>query len=54
LQRSLHKFPKQGSRAPWKLHQNYARDIIMIRFSRLEDGVMEFSNSPSARAAMRA
>ena len=49
FQRSLHKFPKQGSRAPWKLHQNYARDIMMLRFGRVEDGVMEFSNPPSAR-----
>ena len=54
FQRSLHKFPKQGSRAPWKLHQNYARDIMMLRFGRLEDGVMEFSSPPSAPGAMRA
>jgi monooxygenase len=51
FQRSLHDFPKQGSRAPWKLHQNYARDIMLLRFGRLEDGVMEFSNPPYARAA---
>ena len=44
FQRSLHMLPKQGSRAPWKLHQNYVRDIMLLRFSRLEDGVMEFSN----------
>ena len=54
VQRSLHKFPKQGSRAPWKLHQNYARDILLLRFGRLEDGVMEFSNPAPVRTAMRA
>jgi cation diffusion facilitator CzcD-associated flavoprotein CzcO len=54
VQRSLHKFPKQGSRAPWKLHQNYARDILLLRFGRLEDGVMEFSNPTPVRTAMRA
>ena len=54
VQRSLHKFPKQGSRAPWKLHQNYARDILLLRFGRLEDGVMEFSNPTPLRTAMRA
>jgi cation diffusion facilitator CzcD-associated flavoprotein CzcO len=43
VQRSLDKFPKQGSRAPWKLRQNYARDIITLRFGRIDDGVMEFS-----------
>jgi len=54
VQRSLHKFPKQGSRAPWKLHQNYARDILLLRFGRLEDGVMGFSNPTPVRTAMRA
>jgi monooxygenase len=44
VQRSLHLFPKQGARAPWKLHQNYARDILMLRWGRLDDGVMTFSN----------
>ena len=44
FQRSLHLLPKQGSRAPWKLHQNYVRDILLLRFGRLRDGVMEFSN----------
>ena len=43
IQRSLHLFPKQGSKTPWKLHQNYARDIMTLRFGRIDDGVMEFS-----------
>jgi len=43
IQRSLHLFPKQGARAPWRLSQNYARDLLTLRFGRLEDGVMEFS-----------
>jgi monooxygenase len=42
VQRSLHKLPKQGSRLPWKLHQNYAFDIMMLRYGRVDDGVMEF------------
>jgi cation diffusion facilitator CzcD-associated flavoprotein CzcO len=44
VQRSLALFPKQGSRAPWKAHQNYARDIMTLRHGRLDDGAMEFSN----------
>ncbi|MCE1178223.1 MAG: NAD(P)/FAD-dependent oxidoreductase [Micrococcales bacterium] len=24
-------FPKQGTRAPWQMHQNYARDLVMMR-----------------------
>ena len=43
VQRSIHLFPKQGSRAPWRLYQNYALDILMLRFGSLEDGTLEFS-----------
>ena len=50
VQRSLALFPKQGSRAPWKLRQNYARDIMTLRFGRIDDGVMEFSTPPEATA----
>jgi hypothetical protein len=45
VQRSMHLFPKQGSRAPWRLHQNYVRDILALRFGRLEDGAMAFTNA---------
>ena len=44
VQRSLDKFPKQGAHTPWKLHQNYLRDIVLLRFGRVDDGVMAFSN----------
>ncbi len=50
IQRSLHLFPKQGSQTPWRLHQNYARDIMMLRFGRIDDGVLEFSNPPAEPA----
>ena len=30
VMRAIDKFPKQGSKAPWRLHQNYARDILAI------------------------
>jgi cation diffusion facilitator CzcD-associated flavoprotein CzcO len=54
IQRSLHLFPKQGSKTPWKLHQNYARDIMTLRFGRIDDGVMEFSGPPAMLSAKRA
>ena len=43
VQRALDKFPKQGSKAPWKLHQNYAKDLMALKFGSVDDG-MEFSN----------
>ena len=50
MQRAIHLFPKQGSKIPWKLHQNYARDLMMLQRGKVDDGVMEFSN-PSIPAA---
>jgi cation diffusion facilitator CzcD-associated flavoprotein CzcO len=34
--------PKRATKAPWRLHQSYLRDLLEFRYSRLEDGVMEF------------
>jgi monooxygenase len=46
--RSIDQFPKQGSRAPWRLYQNYALDILSLRFGAVEDGAMRFSTGASA------
>lgn len=48
MQRSMHLFPKQGDRDPWRNTQNYARDKKIIRHAPLEDGVLTFSNPLSA------
>ncbi len=47
--RSIEQFPRQGSKAPWKLHQNYPLDILNLRFGSVADGVMEFSNAGGAQ-----
>ena len=35
--------PKQGSKEPWKLRQNYALDVRAIRRGQVDDGAMRFS-----------
>ena len=45
VQRSLSTLPKQGSKIPWKLYQNYAFDIMMLRYGSVDDGVMEFQGA---------
>ncbi|HKG59270.1 MAG TPA: NAD(P)/FAD-dependent oxidoreductase [Pyrinomonadaceae bacterium] len=40
--RSLATLPRQGSKTPWRLHQNYMKDLRMMRYGRLDDGTMEF------------
>lgn len=42
VQRALDQLPKQGNKRPWKLYQNYALDLVTLRFGKLDDGTMEF------------
>jgi monooxygenase len=43
VQRSVAKMPKQGSKRPWRLYQNYALDMVSLRFGKIDDGVMQYS-----------
>ena len=49
IQRSIDKFPRQGSRKPWRLHQNYVLDMFDLKFGAIDDE-MEFM---PARVASR-
>jgi cation diffusion facilitator CzcD-associated flavoprotein CzcO len=49
VQRAIADFPRQGDKIPWRVHQNYVRDIRMIERSRMDDPAIEFSK-PSARS----
>lgn len=51
IQRALDKLPKQGTEKPWKLYQNYALDLVALRFGKIEDGTMVFSNPVREEAA---
>jgi cation diffusion facilitator CzcD-associated flavoprotein CzcO len=48
VQRSVDRFPRQGPHTPWRLHQNYARDILMLRRGPVEDDGIEFSRGAAA------
>ncbi len=52
VQRSLAELPKQGSRTPWKLHQNYLRDVALMRRGPLDDEGMTFQR-PGVAPAQR-
>lgn len=43
IQRAMGKVPQQGSKLPWKLYQNYLLDTVGLRFSKLNDGFLQFS-----------
>lgn len=44
VQRGLASCPKQGSRRPWRVHQNYLRDLISLGGSRFDNGALRFSS----------
>ncbi len=48
VRRALHTLPRQGSKTPWRLHQNYVRDLSMMRYGRVDDGTMEFKKARPA------
>jgi monooxygenase len=50
VKRSLDQLPKQGSRTPWQLHQNYVRDVKLFRRGELDDEGVRFSRTPSTAA----
>ena len=43
VQRGIDRFPRQGERKPWKLHQNYALDLMNMRYASITDSAMTFS-----------
>jgi hypothetical protein len=54
VQRSAHLFPKQGSRAPWQVHQSYLRDYRALKQSSIDDGAMVFSTPATTKEAVPA
>jgi monooxygenase len=47
VQRAAGMLPAQGPEAPWRVHQNYAKDLLALRFSRLDDGTLELARGGS-------
>jgi len=48
IQRALASWPKQGQKKPWRVYQNYFRDTISLKWTRVEDEGLEFSNPVAA------
>ena len=51
VQRSVDSFPRQGTVTPWRLNQNYPRDVRLLRHGPLEDAGVRFSRAPVRAAA---
>lgn len=44
VQRALGMLPQQGKTKPWRLNQNYGADMVALRFGKVDDGTMRFTN----------
>ena len=51
--RSINALPRQGATSPWRLHQNYFRDLRLLKRGPIDDS-MEFSNARSEIEAVAA
>jgi cation diffusion facilitator CzcD-associated flavoprotein CzcO len=43
VQRSVHEFPKSGSRPPWQVVMSYPHDLVRLRYGRISDGALQFA-----------
>jgi hypothetical protein len=48
IQRALASWPKQGQKKPWRVYQNYFRDTISLKWTRVDDEGLEFSHPIAA------
>jgi cation diffusion facilitator CzcD-associated flavoprotein CzcO len=51
IQRVVDKLPKQGARKPWRLNQNYAKDLMALRFGGFDEELVFSNPVPKSRAA---
>jgi cation diffusion facilitator CzcD-associated flavoprotein CzcO len=42
IRRAAGILPRQGSQGPWRLRQNYPRDLVALRLGSVADGTMQF------------
>ena len=42
VRRALHILPKQGSAAPWKVYQNYVKDLFALKYGSARDRYLEY------------
>ena len=53
VQRAAGKLPQQGTKKPWKLNQNYALDVMALKYGSVDDS-LSFSNPPPAKVRIPA
>jgi cation diffusion facilitator CzcD-associated flavoprotein CzcO len=52
--RDIDRFPKAGSRAPWRLGMSYGHDVLTLRYGRIDDGTIRFTGADAPAHDARA
>ena len=52
--RAIDRFPKAGSKKPWRLGMVYPQDIVTLRHGRIDDGVLRFKTVKAQSSAQDA
>jgi monooxygenase len=45
VQRAADQLPRQGTNGPWKVGNDYLRDVPVLRYAAIDDGVLQFSRA---------
>jgi hypothetical protein len=51
MQRALESWPKQGTKAPWRVNQNYILDTFALKWASIDDPALVLSNPPAKSPA---
>jgi monooxygenase len=51
IQRAIEQFPRQGVTKPWRLYQNYVRDLLSLKLGAVNDPALEFARRREGRKA---
>jgi hypothetical protein len=49
VQRAVDRLPRRGSTGPWRLTNNYPRDLLVLRWGRIAGRHLRFSPGPGCR-----
>lgn len=52
VRRAAHELPRQGKDAPWRVTQDYMGDIPVLRYSSMEDDILEFDGKVGKKPSL--
>lgn len=53
IRRAINELPKQGRSRPWKIVQDYVKDVPILRYAPIEDDALVFTTTPGSNKDKR-